>query len=62
MQVLINVLLYLFLAYWLYEAAMARDWWYCFVVLFVVTVSVVFTLLPAYHVDKVSPGSYPYED
>ncbi len=30
MQILINVLLYIFLAYWLYESVIAKDWWYCF--------------------------------
>jgi hypothetical protein len=62
MQILINILLYVFLAYWLYVSIIARDWWYCFVVLFVVTVSVVISLMPGYHADKVSPGAYPYED
>lgn len=62
MQILINVLLYIFLAYWLYESVIAKDWWYCFVVAFVVCVSVVISLLPGYHTAKVSPGAYPYED
>jgi hypothetical protein len=62
MQVLINILLYIFLLYWLYESVIARDYWYCFVVLFVITVSVVVSLLPGYHASKVSPGEYPYEE
>ena len=62
MQIFLNILLYGFLAYWLYESVVAKDWWYCFVVLFVVVVSVVVTLLPGYHASKVSPGEYPYED
>lgn len=62
MQILVNVLLYAFLAYWLYESIVAKDYWYAFVVSFVVVVSVVVTLLPGYHASKVSPGEYPYED
>jgi ABC-type lipoprotein release transport system permease subunit len=62
MQIFLNILLYAFLAYWLYDSIVHKDYWYAFVVLFVVTVSVVVTLLPSYHADKVSPGSYPYED
>ncbi len=62
MQVFLNILLYAFLAYWLYDSIIDKDYWYAFVVLFVVTVSVVVTLLPEYHASKVSPGEYPYED
>ena len=62
MQILLNIVLYLFLLYWLYDSIVAKDYWYCFVVGFVITISVVITLLPGYHADKVSPGDYPYED
>jgi ABC-type lipoprotein release transport system permease subunit len=62
MQVFLNVLLYGFLAYWLYDSVKQQDWWYAFVVLFVVTVSVVVTLLPGFHASRVSPGEYPYQD
>ncbi len=62
MQIVLNILLYGFLAYWLVESLISHDWWYAFVVLFVVTVSVVVSLLPGYHVSKTSPGAYPYED
>ncbi len=62
MQIVLNILLYAFLAYWLVESLINHDWWYAFVVLFVVTVSVVVSLLPGYHVSKTSPGAYPYED
>jgi ABC-type lipoprotein release transport system permease subunit len=41
---------------------MAKDWWYCFVILFVIAVSAVVTILPGYHVSKCTPGEYPYED
>jgi hypothetical protein len=62
MQILLNILLYAALFYWLYINAMEKDWWYCFVILFVIAVSGVVTLLPGYHVSKCTPGEYPYED
>lgn len=62
MQIFLNILLYGFLAFWLYNSVIHQDWWYAFVVCFVITVSVVVTLLPGYHASKVSPGEYPYED
>jgi ABC-type lipoprotein release transport system permease subunit len=62
MQIFLNILLYGFLAYWLITAIISQDYWYAFVVLFVVVVSVVIALLPGYHASKVSPGEYPYED
>ena len=62
MQILINILLYVLLGYWLITAIMDKDYWYAFVVLFVVTVSIVVSLLPGYHASKTSPGAYPYED
>ena len=62
MQIVLNIILYGILVGWLYLSAMERDWWYCFVILFVITVSVVLTLLPDYHASTVSPGEYPYED
>jgi len=62
MQIIINILLYAFLGYWLYESIVTKDYWYAFVVTFVVAVSGIVTLLPGYHASKVSPGAYPYED
>jgi hypothetical protein len=62
MQIVLNILLYGFLAYWLYDSIVERDYWYAFVVLFVVTVSIVVSVLPGYHASKTSPGAYPYED
>jgi ABC-type lipoprotein release transport system permease subunit len=62
MQILLNILLYAFLAYWLYDSIVHKDYWYAFVVLFVIAVSVVVTLLPGYHASKVSPGEYPYDE
>ncbi len=62
MQIFLNIVLYGLLLGWLYINVMAQDWWYCFVILFVIIVSVVVSLLPGYHASKVSPGDYPYED
>ncbi|MHB8123564.1 MAG: hypothetical protein ACYDG4_15575 [Desulfuromonadaceae bacterium] len=62
MQILINIILYALLLGWLYINLMAKDWWYCFVIIFVMSVSGVVSLLPGYHASTVSPGSYPYVD
>ena len=62
MQILINILLYAFLAYWLYDSLVTQDYWWTFVVAFVTIVSIVLSLLPGYHAANVSPGEYPYED
>lgn len=62
MQILLNILLYGFLAFWLYHSIADGDYWFAFVILFLIAVSVILTLLPAYHASKVSPGEYPYED
>jgi hypothetical protein len=62
MQILLNILLYGFLVYWLYHSIADQDYWFAFVVLFLIVASVVLTLLPSYHASKVSPGEYPYED
>lgn len=62
MQIFVNIVLYAFLVYWLYESIVTRDYWYAFVVSFVIVVSVVISLLPGYHASKVSPGEYPYEE
>lgn len=62
MQIILNVILYAVLLGFLYMNIMDKDWWYCFVILFVIGVSVVLSLLPGYHASSVSPGAYPYED
>ncbi len=62
MHILINILLYAFLAYWLYDSLVIQDYWWTFVVGFVTLVSIVLSLLPGYHAEKLSPGQYPYED
>jgi hypothetical protein len=62
MQIILNIILYGLLLGWLYVNAMEQDWWLCFVILFVIIVSVVLSFLPGYHASRVSPGDYPYED
>ncbi len=62
MQIILNFFLYGILLGWLYVNVMAQDWWYCFVIIFVIAVSAVVSLLPGYHASTVSPGEYPYED
>jgi len=62
MQIILNIILYAALLSWLYINLMSHDWWYCFVIVFVISVSVVVSLLPGYHASTVSPGAYPYED
>jgi ABC-type lipoprotein release transport system permease subunit len=62
MQIILNIILYGGLLGWLYLNVLDKDWWYCFVIVFVIAVSAVVTILPGYHASKVSPGEYPYED
>jgi hypothetical protein len=62
MQILLNILLYGFLLFWLCVSVVEKDYWFAFVVLFVIFVSAILALLPGYHASKPSPGEYPYED
>ena len=62
MQIILNIILYGGLLGWLYLNVLDKDWWYCFVIVFVIAVSAVVTILPGYHASKVSPGEYHYED
>jgi hypothetical protein len=62
-QVIVNVLLYGYLLWSLYNSTIAEwDPWDAFVVLFVLFVAVVITLMPSLHAPKISPGAYPYDD
>ncbi len=60
-QFVVNVVLYGFLAWLLYDS-MVNDWdpWFGFVVAFVIFVAVVVQLTPALHAKGLSPGEYPY--
>jgi hypothetical protein len=62
MQIILNIILYGGLLGWLVLNYIERDWWYCFVIVFVIVVSAVVSVLPGYHTSRVSPGEYPYED
>ncbi len=61
-QVVINLVLYGFLLWLLYESTI-KEWdpWFAFVVAFVLILAVVITLIPGLRAKKVSPGSFPYE-
>jgi len=61
-QIVLNIILYIVLVYFFLESVIDRDYWYAFVVGFLIAVSIILTLLPKYHAKEVSPGDYPYED
>ncbi len=62
-QIIINLLLYGYLLWSLYNSTIVEwDPWDAFVVIFVLFVAVVITLMPSLHAPKTSPGSYPYDD
>jgi len=63
MGILINVILYGFMAFLVYESLIVEhDYFFAFVVLFVMGVALITKLMPSLHVDKCSPGEYPFED
>jgi hypothetical protein len=64
MQILINLVLYGFMAFLVYESAFVGepDYFMTFCVAFVMLVALITKLMPSLHVDKCSPGEYPYED
>ena len=63
MQILINVILYGFMAFLAYDAIfIEHDYFMAFVVLFVILVALITKLMPSLHVEKCSPGEYPFED
>jgi hypothetical protein len=62
MQILLNVVFYAFLAWLFYDATIIeKDYWFAFVVGFVILVAVIVQLMPALHTSKVSPGEFPYD-
>jgi ABC-type antimicrobial peptide transport system permease subunit len=62
MQILLNVIFYAFLAFLMYDATVIeQDWWFAFVVGFVIVVAVICQLMPSLHASKVSPGEFPYD-
>jgi ABC-type antimicrobial peptide transport system permease subunit len=62
MQILLNVVFYAFLAFLMYDATVIeQDWWFAFVVGFVIVVAIVCQLMPSLHASKVSPGEFPFD-
>jgi ABC-type antimicrobial peptide transport system permease subunit len=62
MQILLNVIFYAFLAWLFYDSTVVeRDWWFAFVVGFVIVIAIIVQLMPALHASKVSPGEFPYD-
>jgi hypothetical protein len=62
-QVVINVVLYGFLVWLLFDSTiMEWDPWFAFVVAFVLVLAVVISLIPSLHAPGVSPGAYPYDE
>jgi ABC-type antimicrobial peptide transport system permease subunit len=46
----------------MYDATIIeKDYWFAFVVGFVISVAVVCQLMPSLHASKVSPGEFPYD-
>ncbi len=62
-QIIVNVILYGYLLWSLYNSTI-KEWdpWDAFVVIFVLFVAVVVSLMPGLHAAKTSPGTYPYDD
>ena len=62
-QIVINVVLYGFLAWLLYDSTI-KEWdpWFAFVVGFVLVLALVITLVPSLRTKAVSPGAYPFDD
>jgi ABC-type antimicrobial peptide transport system permease subunit len=62
MQILLNVVFYAYLAWLMYDATIVEhDWWFAFVVGFVIMIAIIVQLMPALHASKVSPGEFPYD-
>ncbi|MCL5108571.1 MAG: hypothetical protein M1401_06865 [Chloroflexi bacterium] len=62
-QVAANVVLYGFFLWQAYESLFVEhDYWFAFVVLFVLFVAVVTSLIPGIRAPRTSPGAYPFED
>jgi hypothetical protein len=62
-QILLNVVLYGFLLWLLYESTI-KEWdpWFAFVVAFVLVLALTISVIPALHAPRVSPGEYPFDD
>ena len=62
-QVIINIVLYGFLLWLLYENTI-KEWdpWTAAVIAFVLVLAGVISIMPGLHARGISPGEYPYED
>ena len=62
-QLVINVLLYGFLLWVLYDSTI-KEWdpWFAFVVAFVLVLAIAISIIPGIRAKSVSPGSFPYGD
>ena len=62
-QIIVNVLLYGFLLWLLYDSTI-REWdpWFAFVVAFVLVLAVVISVVPGLRASSVSPGAFPFHD
>ena len=68
-QVALNLFLYGFLVWLLYDSTLREglsiakwDLWFAFVVAFVLVLAAIVSLIPRLHAPRVSPGEYPFDD
>lgn len=62
-QIIVNVGLYGFLLWLLYDSTIVEwDPWFAFVVAFVLLLAIVISLIPGLRAKTVSPGEFPYSD
>lgn len=62
-QIGVNVLLYAFLLWLLYDSTIGEwDPWFAFVVAFVLVLAIAISIIPGIRAKSVSPGSFPYND
>lgn len=62
-QILANVVLYGVLVYYAVESTFIEpDYYFAFVVWFLLLVAVLITVTPGLHARSISPGEYPYDD
>ena len=62
-QIVINLILYGFLVWLLYDSTI-KEWdpWFAAVVAFVLVLAIAIAVIPGLRAKGVSPGSFPYDD